>query len=141
MRRTFAVRVREYLRRAAKGPVPFRAIEIRELASGVIVVLDTMGTYDVYFDRRRWNFRHPEIWRDSMRQRPLLDDPIIRLLPGVGTLPSLENFAVAAASAHRHLQQRTHEGWYHRMRILPLPTYEPSPQRARASALPRVVEG
>jgi hypothetical protein len=78
----------------------FRAVSAHELAPGIIVVPDTTGEVDVYFDRALWQFMNPSLWARAPKAS---ED--IGLLPGIGMHPAVKSPEEALEFAQRNLRR------------------------------------
>ena len=73
------------------------AVEMMELAPGVVGVADNWGEFDALFDLAKWRFTEPELWGD----KNVTNTDHMNVLPGGPNHPSC--WASLSDYAKRHL--------------------------------------
>ena len=95
-------RVRHYNYRR-KGT---EALEMAVISPRAVVVYDSMGEYDVFFDGSSYISLHPSIWDEGRALFP--NDTVkklnIGILPGKGRAPQIRSFEEALAFAQQQLK-------------------------------------
>ena len=95
----FLSRVRELVVRVAKqGFIPVQMAA----GNGVVIVQDSSGEFDTYFDKNRWEFTHPEIWEGEL----VHIGEQVGVLPGAGCAPQPRSFEETLRYAARHLKSK-----------------------------------
>jgi hypothetical protein len=79
----YLANLESYFKSCETTAVPFFVLAILHLADGVTITLDSMGEFDIYFDRERWEPEELEIWNQSEYSGEL-HKRNLGVLPGAG---------------------------------------------------------
>lgn len=95
----FILEVSRLVEQAAKNG--FKPVKMAA-STGVIIVQDSKGEFDTYFDKDKWKFIFPTVWE---RGGASISDEI-GILPGTGRCPAVSSFEMAVQFASEHLCSR-----------------------------------
>lgn len=79
----------------------FRPVQMAA-GNGVLIVQDSEGEFDTYFDKEKWEFTHPKIWEG---ERVHIGEEI-GILPGTGKYPAVASFEAAVQFASEQLRSK-----------------------------------
>jgi hypothetical protein len=86
------------IKAATQGFVPVQLAA----GNGLLIVQDSEGEFDTYFDKEKWEFAHPKIWKDEI----VHIGEEIGVLPGNGRYPAVASFEGAVQFASEQLRSK-----------------------------------